>query len=328
MIAGAQRWSRVRGLAQARGLPPALFAAAALAWAAGAAAATQVMVISGLGGEPQYEQRFTQWGEKVAAASATATGDPQRVYLLTGADARRELIEQRLTALARALKEGDQFVLVLIGHGSFDGNEYRLNIPGPDLTGTELGAMLDRIPNTVMQLVIDCTSASGAIADKWARPYRVVVTATKSGGERNATRFAGYWAEALTSDAADRDKDGAVNAQEAYDYANRKVAESFKSDAALVTEHARLTGTDPARFVVARLGTAAMFASDGQLIALRAQQEDIQRRLAQLKPLKAQLSEDEYFNRIEPVLVELARVGERVDARLAALSTGGSGARR
>jgi hypothetical protein len=70
---------------------------------------------------------------------------------------------------------------------------------------------------------------------------------------------------------------------------------------------------------VARLGAAALFASDAQLMALRDQQAGIERRLAEVRALKGQLSQDQYFDRLEPVLVDLARLGQRVDARLAAL---------
>jgi hypothetical protein len=296
-----------------------LFAVAALHGAA-ALAATKVLIVAGLGGDPQYEERFTQWAQKMAAASLTAAGgDAQAVVNLSGEAAKREAIEARLAAMTKGLGEGDEFVLVLIGHGTYDGNEYRLNIPGPDVTGTELGTWLDRIPGAVPQLIVNTTSTSGAIADKWAKPNRVIITATRTGGERNATRFAGYWAEALTNDAADRDKDGSVTAQEAYDYATRRVGDTFKSDAALQSEHAKLTGSNASRFVVARLGAAALFASDAELMALRKQQNGIEQRLAQLKPLKAQLSKDEYYDRIEPVLLEMAKLGERIDARLATL---------
>ena len=302
-----------------------MLAGGLLAMGAGAQAATQVLVVAGLGGEPQYEERFVQWSEQVAKASLTATGSEQNVVRLSGESAKRDAILQRLATMTRGLGDGDEFVLVLIGHGTFDGNEYRLNIPGPDITGTELMAQLDRIPNTVPQLIVNTTSTSGAVGDKWTRPHRVVVTATRSGGERNATRFAGYWAEALTSEAADVDKDGSVTAKEAYDFANRRVEDAFKSDAAIVTEHARLTGKDPGRFVVARLGAAALFANDAELIALRRQQGGFERQLAQIKPLKTQLPPDEYYNRIEPVLIEMAKLGEKMDARLTALGAPAGG---
>jgi hypothetical protein len=83
-----------------------------------ALAATKVLIVSGLGGDAQYEERFTQWGQKVAAASMTAAGgDAQSVVNLSGEAAKREAIEARLTAMTKALGEGDEFVLVLIGHG-------------------------------------------------------------------------------------------------------------------------------------------------------------------------------------------------------------------
>jgi hypothetical protein len=290
--------------------------------ALGAQAATQVLVVAGLGGEPQYEERFTQWSQSMATAAVTATGNQDSVVRLAGEGATRDAIARELARITRSVGAGDQFMLMLVGHGSFDGNEYRLNLPGPDMTGAELLALIEKIPAGVPQLIINGTSTSGAIADKWARANRVIITATRNGGERNATRFAGFWAEAMTHDAADRDKDGAVTALEAYDYATRKVNDAFKADAALLTEHAKLTGSEPGRFVVARLGAAALFASDAELIALRRQQGGIEGRLAELKPLKAQVPIEEYYNRIEPVLVELARLGEKVDARLAVLGVG------
>ncbi len=291
--------------------------AVAVCMTCAASAATRVLVVSGIGGEPQYDERFAQWSEQVARASATATGDAEQVQRLSGKDARREQIQAALRKAAGELGAGDQFVLVLLGHGTYDGSEYRINIDGPDLTGTELGALLDRIP--AQQLVVNATSASGALADKLVNDRRVVITATRSGGERNATRFGGFWAEALQSDAADVDKDGNVTAREAYDYAVRRVADAFKSDNAILTERARIEGREPSRFVVSRLGPAAMFASDSQLMALRTEQDAIIERLEGFKAQKASLPEDDYYARIEPVLLELARVGVRIDARFAAL---------
>jgi hypothetical protein len=295
----------------------ALMLAAALGMAPAASATTRVLVISGIGGEPQYDERFSQWSEQVARASATATGDSALVQRLSGKGARREQIQAALKEAASQLTAGDQFILVLLGHGTYDGSEYRLNIDGPDITGSELGAMLDRIP--AQQLLVNASSASGALADKLVNDRRVVITATRSGGERNATRFGGFWAEALQSDAADADKDGNVTAREAFDYAVRRVADAFKSDNAILTERARIEGREPSRFVVSRLGPAALFASDSQLTALRTEQDAIAERLAAIKAQKASLSEDDYYARIEPVLLEMARVGTRIEARFAAL---------
>ena len=175
-----------------------------------AMAATQVLVIAGRGGEAQFDTRFGQWSQKVTKASVTATGDAQRVVTLAGPDAKLKAVQQAMQSAAETLKSGDQFVLVLIGHGSYDGSEYRYMLWGNDITGSDLGAMLDKIPATVQQLVVNATSASGAVLESWRREGRVVISATKSAGERTATRFMQYWVDAVTSGAADSNKDDIV----------------------------------------------------------------------------------------------------------------------
>ena len=129
----------------------------------------------------------------------------------------------------------------------------------PDITGSELAQLFDKFA-AEQQLIVNATSASGATIDLWKRPERIVITATKSGGERTATRFAQFWAQAVTGDGADVNKDEVVTAEEAYDFANRQVAESFKSDVALATEHARMAADENATFLVARISGSAVCA--------------------------------------------------------------------
>jgi hypothetical protein len=286
-----------------------------------ALSATQVLVISGLGGEAEYAQRFEDWSANIAQHAATVEGSAG-VTRLAGAAVSAQSIEAAIRSTAAKLKAGDSFVLVLLGHGSFDGNDYRFNIPGPDVTGAQLATWLNRIPASIPQLIVNATSTSGAVAEQWAKPNRIIITATQSGGERNATKFGGFWAEALGNAEADLDKDGIITAQEAYDFANRRVADAFKADASIVTEHARIVGKEAARFIVARLGGAAQFASDDELIALRAQQRQFEEQLGALRVQKSELTEDDFYARIEPVLVDMARLGVRIDARLVMLNGG------
>ena len=65
-----------------------------------------------------------------------------------------------MTAVARDAKPEDDFALILIGHGSFDGVEYKFNLVGPDLSAAEIAALCDRSPAR-RQLIVDTTSASG-----------------------------------------------------------------------------------------------------------------------------------------------------------------------
>lgn len=274
------------------------------------------LVISGLGGEEQYERKFQEQAARITTAAAAVAGNPKNVVELSGAQARKEAVERELRALASRVKPEDQVLVVFIGHGSFDGEEYRFNQPGPDLTGTEIGRLLDKIPARD-QLVVNATSASGAVAEKWQRPRRVVITATRSGNERNATRFAEYWVQALGSEDADRDKNGLITAAEAFEFASRRVQEYFKSELALATEHAQIKGGSPGRFLVARLGDAMAHSTDPQLMAMLDERSGIEGQLEELKARKADMAPDAYYDELEKVLVALARLQRRIDARQA-----------
>jgi hypothetical protein len=285
-----------------------------------ASAARYTLVISGLGGEPEYEQRFRDSAAAIAAAAEKVAGAPDRVIILRGEKAQRDSVRRELKALGSRLGEDDLVTIVLIGHGSYDGEEYRFNLPGPDLTDRELAQLFDLLPAR-NQLIVNATSASGAVIEQWMRPQRVVITATKSGGERTATRFAQYWAQAVGSEAADLNKDDIVTAAEAFDFASKQVAAAFKSDVSLATEHARLEGEDAGRFAVARFGSGGVLSDDPAVAALLTQRGEIERELEDVKERKASMSENEYYDALEGVLVRLALLQRQIDARTAQGST-------
>lgn len=289
-----------------------LFAASA------AHAELRALIVSGLGGEPSFETEFRTEAEAVATAATKIASDPTHVVLLKGDQAKAADVQRALRALATSSLATDQVLVVLIGHGSYDGQEYRYNLPGPDLTGKQLLGMLNDIPAR-QQLIINTTSASGAVLEQWKRPGRIVVTATRSGGERNATHFARYWIEALTSTEADRDKDERVTAQEAFDFATRKVSDAYKSDVAIATEHAQLAGEGGAQFSVAYFGDVARFATDPELVAMRKELVAAEQNLDQLRASKATVDTKTYYDQLEQALVTLAKVDRRIDGRLASL---------
>ncbi len=285
-----------------------------------ATAATYTMVVAGLGGEPLYEQRFREYAATVASAAQKAAGSSENVVSLTGDDAKAANIKREIKQLASRMKPDDSVVVVLIGHGSFDGENYRFNLPGPDLTDTELARLFDQLPARD-QLIINATSASGAVIDRWKKPRRVVITATKSGGERTATRFAQYWAQAVASDAADTNKDQIVTAAEAYAFATSQVEAAFKAETAMATEHARMEGDDAGRFTLARLGDAAVMPDNPEVAALLSRRGEIEKDLDRVKERKAALPEDQYYDQLEEVLVRLAMLQREIDAKAGGAAT-------
>lgn len=280
------------------------------------AAAAFTFIVAGLGGEPEYEQRFREQAAAIAEAAKKADGAVDHVVVLIGEQARRDSLRRELQAFAAKVKATDTATIVLIGHGTYDGEDYRFNVPGADITGAELGELFDKIV-AKQQLIVNATSASGAVAERWERPERVVITATKSGGERTATRFAQYWTQAITGDAADVNKDEVVTVTEAFDYANRQVAASYKSEVALATEHARMAGEQTATFAVARVGSSALAGANPEVTALLAQRGQMEHDLDGVKERKAALSQDAYYDELEGVLVKLALLQKQIDAKRA-----------
>ncbi len=209
-----------------------------LATALASPAATYYLTISGLGGEPDYDQRFKMWALDIDSSLKKA-GSGNVITLIAP---NRDQIRARFQELARAAKPDDALVVMLIGHGTDDGVDYKFNIPGPDITAAELAALLDRVP-AARQCVAIMTSSSGGSIVFLRRPNRIVITATKAGTEKNATVFARYWAEALREPAADTDKNDAISVLEVFRYTQRKVTESFDSAKRLATEHSLLEDT-------------------------------------------------------------------------------------
>ena len=97
-------------------------------------AATFYVTVAGLGGEPDYEQRFAVSGAGDRQAAACVQFRTPRVTTLYGPQATKANVQNALAQVARDAKPNDAFVLMLIGHGSFDGHDYKINLPGPDLS--------------------------------------------------------------------------------------------------------------------------------------------------------------------------------------------------
>ena len=291
-------------------------------------ATTYFLTVAGLGGEPEYEQRFSGWAKDI---DKSLKGAPDSIAVtLYGTDATHAKIQSTLRDFATRAKKDDALVVMLMGHGSFDGLDYKFEIPGSDLSAIELASLLDHVP-AGRQLVVNMTSASGGSLSALVRPNRVIICATKSGTEKNATVFARYWVEALRDPAADADKNDTITALEAFRYAEKKTSGFYQTQKRLATEHAVLEDTghgepvrDPNpengqglianRFVLLRIGaTSQAVARDPEKLKLLGRKEEIEQAIDKLKYEKAAMRSDEYKSKLSTLLVQLAEIQEELD---------------
>jgi hypothetical protein len=264
-------------------------------------------------GDDEHAKKFDEWARTFidAAKKKDAVPDANITYL-SGSAANKAGVEKGFADIAARTRPGDGVVVLLIGHGSFNGTQAAFNLPGPDLTVEEWAKLLGKLPAQHVAFV-NTSSSSGAFLPAIAAPGRVVVTATKTGGERNETQFPEFFVAAFADPAADRDRNGHVSIGEAFEYAKAKVVQAFQQKGLLLTEHATLDDGGEGRLASAMfLGTGraeaelAVDTSDPAVKKLVDEKDAIDREIAALKLRKSGMDEAQYDAAMEKLLTELA----------------------
>lgn len=282
------------------------------------------VIINGAGGEEAYSKQFEQWTTELRAALSDrfGFGGPNLIVLPR---ATAEQVKTAFTQLKSQLDVNNVVYVFLIGHGSFDGKESKFNLVGPDLGATDYNALLSALP-TKRVVVLNMASASGEFAKSLSAKGRIVITATKSGQETNATRFPGFFIAALNATDADTDQDGHTSVLETFVYANRLTADFYTRAGRLATEHALLedngdgVGREKAEAgegLLARatyldslsIDEAAANAATGKLLKERTR---LEAEIEQLIARKGNLAEAEYEATLEKLFIELAKVNRSI----------------
>jgi hypothetical protein len=300
--------------------------------------APHLLVVTGLSGEPQYKAVFAKLGGALVDAARTQWGvaDSSVIYLaedpaidrtrMTGRGT-KEAIQTALTGLAARVRPNDVVVVVLIGHGSQQGEVPQLNLPGPDLTATDLGLSLGEFREQTV-VVVNTASASGGFVPVLSGPRRIVITATKSGFERNATMFGEMFVKGLASAEADADKNERVSVAEAFSYARREVVRAYETGKRLLTEHAQLDDNGDGKGVL-DLGadgdgglaktiafglTPETGTDDPAVRSLLATRRGLEAEITALRARKSGLDSASYERQLEELLVKLAETNQALRA--------------
>jgi hypothetical protein len=231
-------------------------------------------------------------------------------------------IEAELARLQSIVKTGDQITIYLIGHGSGSDEESKFNIVGPDITGIQFAAMLDIFDQQDM-IIVNTTSASYGFSASLSGEGRVVVSSTRSSSEKFDPVFSNYFIEALDSRNGDRDKNNRVSILEAFNYAKSNVEEFYEEQGRLASEHAGLDDNGDALFslnpttaeIDGRLAEIAYIDNlvddtvglSAEAIRLKSRMQDLERSVFILRGRKAEFLEDDYWQQLEVLLVDLAR---------------------
>jgi hypothetical protein len=306
---------------------------------------TYVVILAGASPEESYGDQIRRWCLELYDILTADYGYPRDhiILLMNGTEMdderisganRRDILQEKMKALAEKLQPGDQLFFFLIGHGTSDEEEAKFVLTGPDISGQDFAAMLH--PFSAQDIVVvNAASSSFPFCTALTGPGRVLVSATRSRAEKYNTIFAQYFIAALDARAGDRDKNRRVSIWEAFIFATNNVKKWYADQNRIPTEHAALEdngdgifsldpgpGQDDGSFaqiayldplLTVQAADSPLLSGDtGLTVTLDAKTRELERSVFLLRHRKAELPEKAYQQEMEKLLVELARTSRQL----------------
>ena len=324
------------GLALRRRLFPLLAAIVLIAAASPASAGERyALIVAGASGGQDYAEQYAVWTRDLSAVLTDRmkiTG--ARIKVLTDSDdpaiaATAANVRQYFGSVRRVMTRDDLLFVVLIGHGTYDGVDAKFNLVGTDLESAQWSELIAELAGEVV--VVNTSSASFPFIERLSGDRRVVITATDSVAQRFDTVFPEFFIKAFQGDTADIDKNDRISIWEAFSAATGEVRRYYQRRGQLATERALLDDNgDGVGREASGKGEDGSLASrtyldvplpgapptDEVLVKLLQQRAAIEAELDELKIRRSFLRPAEYQQEFERLMIELARVGRDIRARI------------
>jgi hypothetical protein len=304
------------------------------------AAQHHLLIVSGIGGIEAYRELFARRSAQMYESAIAAGIDAGNITLLSEtalADASlphrvssKQAVLQAIREIGARAEADDRVFVILIGHGNPRGDGAAFNLPGPDISAEELAAALNVLENQLV-VVVNTASASGPFIAPLSGERRIVITATSSGREYYATLFGDYFVAAFAEAGADTDKNERVSMLEAFAFARRETQREYDKEKQLSTEHALLDdngdgegSTEPGEFeadgalanrVHLQQPPSLALGASAQLVEMTQRKQGIEQSISDLKRQRDSLPRDDYYARLEELLVDLALLSREIRAQ-------------
>lgn len=237
----------------------------------------------------------------------------------------RPMMEEAIGKFGRT---GGELWLVMLGHGTYDGKTARYNLRGPDISSGEFGKLLSEFERRLV--ILNLFSASALFLEDVAGKDRILISANRSAGQKNYSRFGEKLAEVLTTADADMDLDGSVSLLEAVLLASERTERFYEDAQRVLQENAVIEDNGDRRATPADAFKGFMPEISGEEsvpdgaeardvyflktggVALeegaKAERARLEMEIFKLRKGKAKMGEDEYYMRLEELMKEMAAV--------------------
>ena len=283
--------------------------------------AADMLIIKGADGSSEFSESLKEsvkkWEELASKAKLSSV-------VVTGPQSKLELEETLLKSSKDSLRP---LWIIYLGHGTYLNQKAKLNLEGPDITSSEMAKLLKDFKREI--IFINCASASAPFISEISGPDRIVITATKNSQQIYYTKFNEYMVDAIANEEADIDKDSQTSLFESFLYASREIKKYYDKDKRISGENAVLDdngdklgslaemfdGLKPkkpnAKIDGLRAHQIHLIPSEEEAkmpLEVRTKRNKLERELYQLKLKKSSMDEDEYYQKLEQLLLQLSHL--------------------
>jgi len=292
------------------------------------------LIISGASGGAEYVEQYAAWtGAFARTLTAGMKFDPAHVTVLSDTEdkeiaATAVNVRSAIAAVRRRMTRDDLLIVLLVGHGTSDGEAAKFNLVGPDMESSEWASLLQPLPGQVA--IVNTAAGSFPFIERLSGPRRIVISATDSVAQRFDTVFPQYFIRAFEDPGSDLDKNGRVSVWEGFAAASAAVRRHYQQRGQLATERALLDdngdgvgrsvsdkGDDGSQATRTYLDETLPGAAptDEALLALLQRKALVEAELDELKIRRAFLPREEYLQEFERIITELSRVSSELRRR-------------
>jgi hypothetical protein len=294
------------------------------------AAERYAVIVSGASGGEVFAALMQKWRGDLAMILKSRFSFAEANVMVLDEDATGNLlatsenVRSVFTGLRSRMTPDDMLLVVLLGHGTFDGIDAKFNLVGPDFSASDWRGLLGGLPGRT--IVVNTTETSFPFVQELSIRGRIVITATDSIQQRFATVFPEFFITALADPAIDVDKDGRVSIWEAFAAGSAKVKQYYEQGGRLASERPLLDDNGDAEGREAETPGAdgelarttffdppvAASSENPATAVLERQRLELERKLEALKQRRSTMSEAEYQAELERILVELAKITQQI----------------
>ena len=289
------------------------------------------LIISGASGGEKYAEQMATWRNELRAALVDRYQfKPEFVKILvdeaatSGDKGSAENVRKLLAEVKKSASKEDFVFIVLLGHGTYDGNVAKFNLVGPDMTAKDWTDLLAGIQGRVS--LVNTTEASFPFLETLTAKGRVVITATDSAAQKYATVFPEYFVKAMKEASTDLDKNGRTSIFEVFTAASAAVKQHYEQRGQLTTERALLDdngdgkgreataeGPDGGIARIAYLDSEAVNTSaNPELAELMRRRRTLEQQAEEHKELRGVMPEAEWQKTFEKLMLDLAQVSAEI----------------